>query len=84
MISWIDKSNKVCKKMEMYEKTGKLKKVMEVQKLEDQQGFLTPMLTKLSTVDAGTSTTITVQKIQYNSNIPEGAFTTRYLETGKP
>jgi hypothetical protein len=56
---------------------------MEVLRLEEQQGYITPMITKLSTVDAGTSTTITVQKIQYNANIPEGAFTTRYLETGK-
>jgi outer membrane lipoprotein-sorting protein len=84
MISWIDKANKVVRKMEMYEKSGKLKKVMEVLKLEEQQGYVTPMITKLSTVDAGTSTTVNVQKIQYNANIPEGAFTTRYLETGKP
>jgi outer membrane lipoprotein-sorting protein len=84
MISWIDKANQVCRKMEMYDRQGKLKKLMEVQKLEDQQGYLTPMVTKLSTVDAGTATTITVQKIQYNANIPEGAFTTRYLETGRP
>jgi hypothetical protein len=47
------------------------------------QGRLTPMQTKISTVSAGTSTTIYMEIIKYDDPIPEGVFTTAYLETGR-
>jgi hypothetical protein len=83
MISWIGKADKVLYKMEMYDKKGELEKVLEVQKLEEKQGYLTPMVTKLTTVTKGTNTTINVLRVQYNGNVPEAAFGIRYLETGK-
>jgi hypothetical protein len=42
------------------------------------------MVTKMSTLAAGTSTTITVNRLEYDSNVPEGVFTSKYLETGRP
>jgi hypothetical protein len=84
MIQWIDKQNNVNWKMELYDRKGALKKVFEVKKLEDKQGRLTPMESIMTSVADGTSTTIYVQGIQYDGNIPEGVFTTKYLETGKP
>jgi outer membrane lipoprotein-sorting protein len=90
MISWIDKDSQICRKMEMYDKkTGELQKVMEVLQTTNKpntkgdKSYLTAMATKLSTVDKGTSTTLNVLRIQYDGNVPEGAFTTRYLQTGK-
>jgi outer membrane lipoprotein-sorting protein len=84
MILFIDKSNKVCRKMELYDKKGVLVKLFEIKKLEDKQGRLTPMETTMSTIAEKTSTTIYIDKVEYDSNVPESVFTTRYLETGKP
>jgi hypothetical protein len=38
---------------------------------------------KISTLSAGTSTTIYMDIIKYNDPIPEGVFTTQFLETGR-
>ena len=82
-ISWIDKANYRLYRREMYAKSGILAKVMEVSVYQDVQGYDTPMQTKLSTVASGTSTTIYIDIIKYNDPIPEGVFTTTYLETGR-
>jgi hypothetical protein len=37
----------------------------------------------MTTVAAGSSTAITMD-IKYDNPIPEGVFTTKYLETGRP
>jgi len=82
-ITWIDKTDYLIYKSEMYNRRGELVKVMEMSEYKDVQGRLTPMQTKISTVGAGTSTTIYIEIIKFNDPIPEGIFTTSYLETGK-
>ena len=82
-ISWIDKSSYLIYKSEMYNKRGELAKVMEMTNFSNVQGRLTPMQTKISTVGAGTSTTIFMEIIKYDDPIPEAVFTTAYLETGR-
>jgi hypothetical protein len=82
-VSWIDKANYRLYKREMYAKSGILAKVMEVSGYRDIQGHDTPMQTKLSTIASGTSTTIYIDIIKYDESIPEGVFTTAYLETGR-
>jgi outer membrane lipoprotein-sorting protein len=84
MISWIEKDNSVTHKLELYDKKNNLQKVFETIELKDVQGRLSPWVTKMTTIAAGTFTTIYIQKLVYDSNIPEGAFTTNYLETGRP
>jgi outer membrane lipoprotein-sorting protein len=84
IIQWIDKQNNVNWKMELYDQKGVLKKVFEVKKLEDKQGRLTPMESIMTSIVDRTSTTIYVEKIQYDGLIDEGVFTTKYLETGRP
>jgi hypothetical protein len=83
-VQWIDKSNSIIWKMELYDKKGSLLKRFEVKKVEAKQGRLTPMESTMTTVPDNTSTTIYVEKIVYDGNVPEGAFTPKYLETGKP
>jgi hypothetical protein len=83
MVHYIDKVTFVNYKIELYDKKGTHVKTMEVLKLEDVQGRLTPMVTKLSTFAAGTSTSINVQIVKYDDNIPEQVFTPAYLETGR-
>jgi len=82
-ISWIDKTSFLIYKSEMYNRRDELVKVMEMSNFKDVQGRLTPMQTKISTVGAGTSTTIYMEIIKYDDQIPETVFTTAYLETGK-
>ena len=82
-ITWIGKDNNLIYKGEMYDQRGTLLKAMEMSDYRDVQGRQTPMQTKLSTVAAGTFTTIFMDIIKYDDPIPEGVFTTAYLETGR-
>jgi hypothetical protein len=82
-ITWIDKVQSLIYKSEMYNRRNELTKVMEMSGYKDVQGRLTPAQTKVSTLSAGTSTTIYMDIIKYDDPIPEGVFTTAYLETGR-
>jgi len=82
-ISWIEKERYLSYKVELYNRRGELVKIMEMSDFRDVQGRLTPMQTKISTVGAGTFTTIYMEIIRYNDAIPERVFTTAYLETGR-
>jgi outer membrane lipoprotein-sorting protein len=83
MIQWIGKDTKVSYKIELYDRKAVQVKTLEILDLKDVQGRLTPMVTRMTTIGAGTSTVINVDKIEYDKNIPESVFTTSYLETGK-
>jgi hypothetical protein len=83
MIQWIDTQTKVIYRVELYDRKAVLVKTLEIVKVSEVQGWLTPMETKMTTIAAGTSTVIYVDKIQYDAPIPESVFTTSYLETGK-
>ena len=82
-ITWVDKNSLLIYKAEMYNQRGELIKVMEQSDFRDIQGRITPMQTKISTVTAGTSTTIYMEIMRYDDPIPESVFTTAYLETGR-
>ena len=82
IVQWIDKENKAVMKIELYDKKSALVKTAEMSGLKDVQGRLTVMATKMTTIAAGTSTTITMDIVKYDDRIPEGVFTTAYLETG--
>ncbi len=84
MLGWIDKENYIALKMELYDKRGNLAKIMERGEIKDIQGRLTPTLTKMSSVQAGTSTTIYTEIMKYDDPIPAGVFTERFLLTGRP
>jgi hypothetical protein len=84
MLSWIEKSTRISLKIELYDRRGELVKLLEILKTEDKQGRLTPTVTRMTTVKAKTSTTINVQIVKYDDPIPDGVFTTKFLETGRP
>ena len=84
MIQWIDKENFVNYKVELYDRRGNQVKLLEVLEYRDVQGRLSPIITKMSTLAAGTSTTLNVDTLRYDAPIPESVFTTNYLETGRP
>ena len=83
MILWITKDTNITMKIEMYDKKNTLVKVAEMSGLNDVQGRLTVMETKITTLAAGTSTTIFMDIVKYDDPIPEAVFTTAYLETGR-
>jgi outer membrane lipoprotein-sorting protein len=83
MLLWIDKDSKLNWKIECYDRRNTLVKILEVLDVKDVQGFITPTVTKMSTLASGTSTTINVDIIKYDDPIPESVFTTSYLETGR-
>jgi hypothetical protein len=82
-VSWVDKANYRIYKSELYDRHGTITKVMEMSGYQDVQGRDTPMRTTVSTVAAGTSTTIYMDIVKYDDPVPEGVFTTAYLETGR-
>ena len=83
MVQWIEKDTKVASKIELYDQKGALEKILEILSTKDVQGRLTPMVTKMTTVADKTATTINVDIIKYDENIPDGVFTTDYLSTGR-
>jgi outer membrane lipoprotein-sorting protein len=83
MISWIDKNRYHVYRRELYNKRSTVEKVMEFFGFRDVQGRNTATQTKISTLSAGTSTTLYMDIIKYDDPIPEGVFTTAYLETGR-
>jgi outer membrane lipoprotein-sorting protein len=83
MVQWIDKNTRVCHKIELYDKKNTLVKTLEILRLEDKDGRLSPMQTRMTTHAAETYTQINVDLIRYNAQIPEGFFTQEYLATGR-
>ncbi|MDR1956371.1 MAG: outer membrane lipoprotein-sorting protein [Treponema sp.] len=84
MMQWIDKNTRVNHKIELYDRRGTLVKALEILELKEVQGRLSPMVTKMSTLGAGTSTTIYTDILKYDDPLPEGVFTVKFLETGRP
>jgi outer membrane lipoprotein-sorting protein len=84
MIQWIDRGNFVIHKIELYDKRETQLKLLEVLEYREVQGRLAAMVTKMTTLSDGTSTSLNVVELKYDSPIPDGVFTTRFLETGRP
>jgi outer membrane lipoprotein-sorting protein len=83
MIQWIDANNFVIYKIELYDRRGTQIKLLEITEYREVQGRLAPYVTKMTTLSDGTSTSINVMNLKYDDPIPEGVFTTRFLETGR-
>ncbi len=82
-ISWIDKERMIPLKMEMYDKEGKLIKIMRMVNIKKIQGIWTPLITSMENVQTRHKTVITITKLVYNEKLPNGIFTTRFLQTGR-
>ena len=85
MVQWINRNNHVMHKVELYDRRGgSLAKVLEILELRDIQGRLSAVRSRMSTISAGTSTTIFADILRYDDPIPESVFTLAFLETGRP
>jgi hypothetical protein len=83
MLLWIAKETKLTLKIELYDKANTLVKIAEMSGTKEVQGRLSTTITKMTTLAAGTSTTIYMDIIKYDDPVPEAVFTTAYLETGR-
>ena len=84
MVQWIDKNSFLLYKIELFDRKGVHVKLLEILEFKDVQGRLAPFVTKMTTLAAGTSTSLNVGNLKYDDPIPETVFTTNYLETGRP
>ena len=83
-IQWIVKDTWMPVKNELYDKNGKLLKVLTVRRLERVQGFWTAIDTTMENVQTGHSTELNIKKLVYNQDLPESLFTVNFLRTGRP
>jgi hypothetical protein len=81
MIQWIDKDTKFIYKLELYDRRNEntLVKIAEMKEIKNIQGRLTATVTTMTTVAAGTSTSIYVQRLEYDRNLDDRLFTENYL-----
>jgi outer membrane lipoprotein-sorting protein len=84
MLQWIGKQDRVSYRIELFDKRGVHVKTMEILELKNVQGRLSPVKSRMTTVSTGTNTVINVERLEYDSNVPDSVFTTSFLETGKP
>ncbi|MEM5948028.1 outer membrane lipoprotein-sorting protein [Spirochaetia bacterium 38H-sp] len=82
-ISWVRKDNFMPVRVELYETKDRLKKVLTIEKLEKIDGVWTPIITKMENITDKHSTTLTMQKVEYNKKLPDALFTQKFLETGR-
>ena len=82
-ITWIDKKTMYPVYTEMYDKNDKVLKVLEVLKIQNQDGYDIPMETLLKNTQTGHSTSIQVLKIAVDKPIPDRVFTQEFLKIGK-
>jgi outer membrane lipoprotein-sorting protein len=83
MIQWIGKDDKVDYRIDLFDKRGVHVKTLEILELKNIQGRLSPVKTRMTTLAAGTNTTINVEILKYDDPVPEQVFTTAFLERGR-
>ena len=83
MIQFIEKERLLVQKIELFDRRGDQVKLLEILEYREVQGRTSAFVTRITTLAAGTSTTINVSQLKYDDPIPERVFTTAYLETGR-
>lgn len=82
-IVYIDKNTAVPVKAEMFDKKGKLLKVLNVEKLEKQQSYWLPMKSSLKNVQTNHTTVLEILKIEIDKPVDDKMFTQNFLNTGR-
>lgn len=81
--TWMSKEMLLPIRTELFDKDGELLKVLTVGEIENIQGYWTPKITRMTNVQDNHSTVLTMERVIYNENLPDGIFTTRFLQTGR-
>lgn len=83
-IHWVDAERWVSLKIEFYDDSNDLLKTNLVTRMESVQGYWTIINNTMENIQTGHKTELFVQRFVYNESVPEGLFTRRFLETGRP
>jgi hypothetical protein len=83
MIQWIAKDTLIVMKIELFDRRNNHVKTAEMSGIREVQGRLISAVTTMTTHASGTSTSINMDIIRYDDQIPERVFTTEFLETGR-
>lgn len=81
--TWFDKETFVPVKVEMYDKQEDLLKVLIVKELKNIDGYWTPMVSEITNVQTGHSTSMKVLNVEFDTDINPGMFTTQFLSNGR-
>ncbi|MBI2382163.1 MAG: outer membrane lipoprotein-sorting protein [Gammaproteobacteria bacterium] len=79
-VSWIHPQTLIALKVELYEGKASPAKRLEVLKISKVQGYWTVMESKMTNLDTGHSTRISLTKIAYDKNLPDSLFSQQTLE----
>jgi len=80
MKMWVNKANYMPLKIEFYDSEGESLKVMTNEDIKEIDGHLTPQKITMKNVQAGTQTILKLSNVEYNIEIPDKIFTTRYMQ----
>lgn len=80
MKMWVNKENFMPLKLEFYDSEDELLKVMTNTNIEKIDGHLTPQKITMKNVQKDTQTILSLNSVEYNVEIPDRIFTTRYME----
>ena len=82
-LTWFDKATNYPVKVEMYDKSEALLKVMSIKDLQRVDGFWTPMDTVIENVQTGHSTEMKVLNVEFDKPVNSRMFTTQFLSNGR-
>ena len=74
-LSWIDKETYVIWKEEYYDRRGELHRIYTADKVENIQGYLTPVERTMKNVKTAHYTKVYFRSIRYNIGVPDAIFT---------
>lgn len=80
---WHDKATNYPVKVEMYDTSEELLKVMSIKDLQNIDGHWTPIDTVIENVQNGHSTEMKVMNVEFDKPVNNRMFTTQFLSTGR-
>jgi outer membrane lipoprotein-sorting protein len=83
VVKFVRKDNFVPIQVDFYDKSGKLMKRSKVLDLQNIKGNWTPMKMEMHNIQTEHKTVMTVQKVEFDVDIPDNVFTQTNLEKGR-
>ncbi len=79
-VSWVHEETLIPVRIDLYEGRDEPSKRMEVQSIEEVQGYWTVMRSSMTDLDSGRVTILEVREVVYDNDLPRDIFTSRGLE----
>lgn len=82
-ISWVRKDNFIPIKVELYDKSEELVKVMVINDLQQIDGYWTPMEVEMANVQTDHKTILSIKKIVFDKGVNSKVFSQSFLSSGR-